>query len=299
MLTIGRRIAIPGGAGSGFDHGAFDEVTGLVFLAHTGADRVEVLEPSRASYVRSLSGHPEAAGVAAANGVVAVTNRGDGSMSILEAATGDETRRLAVGPRPNGVAVDRTGAIAVAATLGDDQVGPTFVCCDLREDSMTSIPLPGQPRWCVIDSAKQLAYCAIRSPSAVLVVDLEQYRVVAEWPVTANGAHGLDLDSRGQRLFVACDAGELVEVDTRDGRVVGSWPLPGAPDATVYSAESGLVHVAVGDPGMLATVDPRRPGKVELTATGRGAKTIAPAGPGRLYAFLPDTREALELLEST
>ena len=37
-------IAIPGSAGSSFDHGAFDPVSRRVFVAHTGRDCVEVID---------------------------------------------------------------------------------------------------------------------------------------------------------------------------------------------------------------------------------------------------------------
>jgi len=37
-------IGIPDSAGSSFDHGAFDPSTRRVFVAHTGRNRVEVIE---------------------------------------------------------------------------------------------------------------------------------------------------------------------------------------------------------------------------------------------------------------
>ena len=64
-------------------------------------------------------------------------------------------------------------------------------------------------------------------------------------------------DRLGQRLFVACDGGSLVAISTVSGSVRASWPLPGIPDATFFNPKSGLVHVAIGDPGVVRSVDPR------------------------------------------
>src|SRR5207302_774480 len=116
------------------------------------------------------------------------------------------------------------------------------------------------------------------------------------WALPAAGAHGIDADEQGQRLFVACDAGELIALDATAGTVLGRWMLPGAPDATFYNPDSGLVHVAVKAPGVVVTIDPAS-GRVSACATEAGAGTTALVRPDRLYAFLPERGGALELIE--
>jgi hypothetical protein len=37
----------------------------------------------------------------------------------------------------------------------------------------------------------------------------------------------------------------------------GNWTLAGVPDATFFNPKSGLVHVAIGDPGLIQSIDPR------------------------------------------
>jgi YVTN family beta-propeller protein len=297
VLAEGRRIEIPHGTGSQFDHGAHDDRSGLIFVAHTARDAVEVLDPHRGGHVRTLGGHPEAAGVVSSEGRVAVTNRGDGSLSIIDALSLAEVQRLAVGWRPNGVALG-SGGMAVVGDLGDQSHPPAIVCCDLRAGVVGRLSLPGQPRWCVMEPGTNRVYCAVKHPSLIVVVDARRQQTLASWPMPADGAHGVDVDPVGGRLWVACDGGQLVAVDSASGAILGSWPLPGVPDATFHSPDSGLVHVAVGDLGVIATIDPREPGRVHLTPTGRGAKTTALVRPGRLYAFRPETGDALELIET-
>src|SRR5262245_11247378 len=94
----------------------------------------------------------------------------------------------------------------------------------------------------------------------------------------ADGAHGLDIDHRRQRLYVACDGRALVELDARDGHVRNEWPLAGSPDATFCNPACGLVHVAIGDPGLVQSIDPRTRASSAFT-TAAGAQTTALAAP--------------------
>jgi hypothetical protein len=65
-------IEFPDAADSAFDHGAFDLETRRVFVAHTGRDRVEVIDHDRGRHIATLAGFPEAAGVAAEAGQVLI-----------------------------------------------------------------------------------------------------------------------------------------------------------------------------------------------------------------------------------
>jgi hypothetical protein len=47
----------------------------------------------------------------------------------------------------------------------------------------------------------------------VLVARLPNLTEVEQWPLPSGGAHGLDIDQRRGRIYVACDDGALVEVD--------------------------------------------------------------------------------------
>ncbi len=95
---------------------------------------------------------------------------------------------------------------------------------------------------------------------------------VAKWKLPSGGAHGLDIDHSRGRLYAACDDGALVEIDSNSGEVSNVWPIAGAPDVTFFNPSSGLVHVAIGEPGLVETIDPRT-GDAVRTMTGAGAHT--------------------------
>jgi len=78
------------------------------------------------------------------------------------------------------------------------------------------------------------------------------------------------------------------------GDICGEWPLADVPDATFFNPTSGLVHVAISDPGLVESIDPRAGTIVQFT-TGIGAQTTALVPPDRLYVFSPSHRGALVL----
>jgi streptogramin lyase len=146
----------------------------------------------------------------------------------------------------------------------------------------------------VVDANDARVFLAIRDPTMVLVARLPDLSGVEHWPLPSGGAHGMDINHAANLLYVACDDGALVEVDTRSGKTQREWPLAGGPDATFFNPASGLVHVAIGEPGLVQTVDPNT-GSVSKIATARGAGTTALVVPDRLYVLSPSHGGILEL----
>ena len=99
----------------------------------------------------------------------------------------------------------------------------------------------------------------------VLVARLPDLSDVVHWESAIGGAHGLDIDHRRQRLYAACDDGALVEIDSNVGNVTNVWPIAGTPDVTFFNPATGRVHVAIGEPGLVETIDPRTGTAIQTT----------------------------------
>jgi DNA-binding beta-propeller fold protein YncE len=295
LKTVGT-IEIPDVAGSEFDHGAFDPATRRVFVAHTGRDRIEVIDHDAGKHIATLPGFPEAAGVVADGGTVLVTNRGVASLAWLDGRSLETLAVFKTGPRPNGVAIVPQQGLAIVASIGDEHNGSRLEVFS-RDGRHHTLDLPGRPRWCVTDAAGKRVFLAIREPSMILVATLPELGDVEHWRLPTGGAHGVDIDHQGNRLYVACDDGALVEVDIGSGAASGQWPIAENPDVTFFNPASGLVHVAIGKPGLIQTIDPRT-GTGSRTVTAAGAHTTALAAPDRLYVFSPSHRGALTLVDA-
>jgi hypothetical protein len=66
---------------------------------------------------------------------------------------------------------------------------------------------------------------------------------------------------------------------------------------TFHNPASGLVHVAIGQPGVVESIDPRTGSRTSFM-TSAGAHTTAIVAPDCLYVFSPHHQGALVLADA-
>ena len=286
-------IAIPPGSAPGFDHGDVYRAgpgAPLLYVAHIGADRVDVIDCGANAFVRSLPAHPGVAGVLVDNsaGLLFTSDRGAARVSVYRCPEEHRVAGIDVGDRPNGLAYDPGRRRLFAFNLGEP-IGQncTASVADLDEAAVTAtIPLPGRPRWAVFDPAADRVFANIADPAQIVVIDPAAARIDRVIEVPAAGPHGLWVD--GGLLYCAADGQLLVVLRSDTGAVVGEVPLPGVPDVVMLDAGLGHLYVAVGDPGVVCVIDAGRRALIETVPTGPGAHTIAVEPRSHaVYAFLP------------
>src|SRR5215217_1078616 len=254
MLTPVGSIDLPVHAAGGFDHGDVHRASGRVFVAHTANGTVEVIDGAAARHLATIPDCPEASGVLCAQeeGLVFAAARADGRVLVIEASSLAVREVLRAGSRPNGLAWDGRRRRLLVADVGDYRARLVV----LATGRVTTVELPSRPRWCVHDPIGDAFFVNVRDPALVVMLDAETCEVTARYPVPSAGPHGLDLDVPGRRLFVACDGGRVVVLDAETGRERGSVPIPGVPDAIWFNPARERLYVAIGEPGVLAIVDP-------------------------------------------
>jgi len=89
------------------------------------------------------------------------------------------------------------------ACIGDETHDAVLQALDLEGHGRWEIDLSGRPRWCVTDVDGARLFLAIRDPSMVLVARLPELDRVQLWHLPSAGAHGIDIDHQGNRLYVA------------------------------------------------------------------------------------------------
>jgi DNA-binding beta-propeller fold protein YncE len=291
VLTVQGTIPIPPYAASEFDHGDVEWDSGRVFIAHTQAGTVEVVDAIQRQHQLTIAGCAEASGVlvAQAAGFVFAAARGAGQVLVIEADSGEILRTIPVDPRPNGLAWDDTRQHLLVA---DVQANTARLVTPLG-DLLSSTALPGRPRWCVFDAARDHFLVNIREPACVAVLAADTGAVVSQWAIPSAGPHGLDLDGALGHAFVACDGGQVVRIALADGHVLGMAALAGVPDAIWLNAARHQLYVAIGDPGVVQVVATLAMQVIQTIVTEPGAHTTA-FDPQRqvLYVFLPDSCQA-------
>ncbi len=295
-------VPIPPGAEPGFDHADVFPRGRRMYVAHTGADRVDVLDCRARTFLRSLPDLPGVAGVLIdeQHDLLFTSDRGAARVSVFRCADEQLVGRVEVGPHPNGLAYDRRRRRLYAFNLGEP-LGENCTASIVDLDAMRVIQefaLPGRPRWAVYDEERDRVYANIREPAEILVIDCAQVEIERALPVSAAGPHGLWLDR--DRLFCAADGGALVVLDRDGGEPVASLPLPDLPDVVMHDPDLARLYVAIGEPGVVCSFDSERLEPLETLATEQGAHTLGWDRDGRcLYVFCPASGGALLFEERT
>src|SRR5215831_1016533 len=286
-------------ATGGFDHAAVHGPRGLLYVAHTANDAVDVIDCAARTHVYSIPDLPRVAGalVSEAHDLVFTSNRGENTVGIFSPDREGTLAKVKVGIGPNGLAYSADHRLLLAANVGDPSrpgsfsislvdVGARALIADIR--------VPGRTRWAVFDAGRGRFYVNIADPPEIVVVAAaEPTRIAEAFAMTAAGPHGLDLDPATQRLFCACDARTLLVVDTRSGNVASRHPLSGVPDVVFFNAALRHLYVAIGEPGVIDVFDTESMRLLETVPTEAGAHTLGfDAGRNTVYAFLPGTHRA-------
>ena len=189
-------VSVPTGAKPGFDHAdVYTRPAGSrMYVAHTGADRIDVFDCDGGVYLRSLDGHPGVAGVLvdSARDVMLATDRGAANLSISRASDETALGDVGVGPRPNAVALDTDEMRAYTFDLGEPAgVGCTSTVVDLDTAAVVArIDLPGRPRWAVYDPSTRAVYANISEPACIVVIDTATAKIARRIAVPSAGPHG-------------------------------------------------------------------------------------------------------------
>lgn len=266
-----------------------------MYLAHTGADRIDVFDCAEHTYLRALPGHPGVAGVLidSQRDLLLATDRAAARLSVYRVSDESLLAQVSVGQRPNGIALDTHRMHAYTFDLGDPPgEGCTMTVVDLaRHSVLAQRALPGRPRWAAYDEAARVVYANISDPPCVVVIDTSTAQISRSIPVPAAGPHGLALIDG--LLFCAADGAELAVLET-SGTVRTRLPLSGPPDVLMYDPGLHRAYVAIGAPGRVQSFDTKALRVLETVETDEGAHTIG-WDPERkeLWAFAPRASAAL------
>lgn len=281
----------------GFDHAAVHEPTGQIYVAHTANDAVDVIDVDTRRHVESIPGLTAVAGALVAEPeLVFTSNRGENTVGVFTVAD-PRVEKIGVGIRPNGLAYDSRRARLLAAHVGDPTIpGSCSVSVvDVRaRKRIADVAVAGRTRWTVYDPVADAFHVNIADPPQVVVVDAgDPVRIRRVVAVPNAGPHGLDIDVVRRRLFCACDAGVLLEIDADTGKILATEAIAGVPDVVFFNAALARLYVAIGDPGVIEVFDTARLRRHETVHTEAGAHTLSfDARRNIVCAFLPGSHRA-------
>ncbi len=289
----------------GFDHAAVHCGIGRLYLAHTANDSLDVIDCRDHRYIHSIPDLRGVAGVLVSEGrnLIFTSNRGEHTVGILSAATGDLLEEVRVGIGPNGLAYDPGRNLLLAANVGDPAIpgSHTVSMVDVEARALLGyVPVSGRARWAIFDAGTEAFCINIADPPEIALIEAKlPDHVHRTFRVPATGPHGLDFDPRTHRLFCACDGKALVTLDAKTGRILSQVELSGGADVIFFNAALGHLYVAIGDPGVIEVFETETMRCLQTVQTERGAHTIAfDPSLNTIYAFLPETHRAAVFRDS-
>jgi DNA-binding beta-propeller fold protein YncE len=301
MLTLSGSIELPEhNQPGGFDHATVHIHNRRLYTAHTINDALDVIDIDSDRYLYSIPGLTGVAGalVSEERNLVFTSNRGEDTISIFSPEDKTGAIKVKVGIRPNGLAFDPQRGLLLAANVGDPSIFGSFTLSivDVEKRKMVAnIPVPGRTRWTIFDLQEDVFYVNIANPPQIVVIDPNHLTGIAKvYEIPVSGPHGLDLDPTNERLFCACDGGQLVTLEAATGALISQLPLSGIPDVVFYNDSLNHLYVAIGDPGVIEVFDTKTMQRFQSVVTEKGAHTIGfdPAQ-NKVYAFCPEAHRAL------
>lgn len=281
QLKLLQRIPVPGDVEGHFDHFAVDLKHNRLFATPEAGKCLEAFDVRTGEYLRTVSGidKPHAVFYREDLNRIYVTDGDDGSLRIIDGVTykilktvklRSDADSAAYDPSSRYLYVDNGGKdakqsytmISVIASDTGDTVGEIRV----ESNSLEAIAL---------ETASPRMYVNSRGTNEIEVIDREQGKIIATWPVTLGKVNvPMALDEPNHRLFVGCRDGKMVVFDTASGKELQALPITKGTDDMVFDPVKKRIYVANdGAVDVYKQIDADHYELLGTVPTGPGAKT--------------------------
>ena len=143
-------------------------------------------------------------------------------------------------------------------------------------DRTVTIPVKGRLECSVADGAGHLFVC-VEDRNEVVQIDSMTNKLLARWPLgTGQGPTGLAIDTQRMRLFAGCVNQQMVILDAKTGKILGTTPVGKNVDGVAFEPSLRLAMSSNGN-GTASVVKETATGKfetIQTVITAPGAKTI-------------------------
>lgn len=202
-LKLVRDVPPPGGP-TRFDYQWVDSASGRLYIAHLGADSVDVFDLRAGKVIGVIECLPSVHGVIAApeRHTVFATVTGQKQLAIIDDRTLAVTARVPAGEYPNGLAYDpRTNRVFVSNNKG---LGIAVVDVN-RSEPLAGIDIGGGAGNSQYDSVSGHVFVTVHKLAVLVEIDPGALKVVARHPLKGvRSCHGLLIATELHLAFAAC-----------------------------------------------------------------------------------------------
>ena len=243
-LRFVRDVAMPGPAVR-FDYQDVDADARRLYVAHLGANDVDVVDLDRLEPAGTITGVAEAHGLRLAPDLHRVFATATGTDEVVSIDTGSRriVGRAPTGRFPDGVGYDPANRL-VDVSNKDDGSETVLDASTLRP--LRTVRLGKEVGNVTHDAATGAMLAAVRPPDELVAFDPASGTVTRRIPLPGcDGAHGVSVDAPSRRAFVACEHNaRLAVVDLEAGRQLPVERVGPDPDVLAFDAGVGRLYVA-------------------------------------------------------
>ena len=272
-LVAGQPIALAGTKG-GFDFLEIDATKHRLLADHTGNGSLDVIDLADGKLIKSIpTGSAQGVAVDEAGGKYYVSVSKQKKFVIVDRETLAVTGEVALGGPADALAFDPKNGCAY---VGHDDEKELWVVDVKAAKVVASVPIAEGPEYVIYDAASDRIFQNIKSNDTVSVISPGTNTVTESWTTKpAAKPHGLAMEAKTNRLFIAGTNGELVVLDAKSGKVTGSAKI--APGVDQIAFDPGLRRVyCASSSGVISVVQITDSGATSLgdVKTAKGAKTL-------------------------
>ncbi len=263
---VATALPLPGGAdGIGFDDLVFSAGlhrlivpagrTGLVDLVDPGSHGIEAVGGFSRTAARTRGHGDGTTSADAGGGLVFAIDRTARTVAVVDPAAKRIVAQAHLHGAPDYVRwVETTGEVWVTE--------PTRQVIEIlhlegggtpRLTSTGEIAVPSGPESLVVDPARARAYTNTFGDTTI-AVDVRTRTATARWSNGCRGARGIAIDSRRQLVFVGCDEGKAVALDSKDGTIIGTARAGSGVDGIGYDPVQGHLYVPASEAATLTVI---------------------------------------------
>jgi DNA-binding beta-propeller fold protein YncE len=236
---------LPGPKGQRFDYLTIDYEDNYLLSAHLGAGQLYVINLKNNQVVATISPVPGVEGIEYVPELkkAYTSDWHENKIGVVDLKTMKVITRLPTEDKPDGSAYatdfkklyvsDERGKAEAVVDVTTDKIIKT-----LHFDSET-----GMPQY---DPAAKLLYLNLQDQNIFAVIDPKTDQVVGRYPVgPCQGNHGMALDIKNRRAFLACEENNIMAVfDLDQHHVITTLPMADGGDVIKFDSGLGRVYVA-------------------------------------------------------
>jgi len=266
VLVPSGSIELPGKAGARFDYLTIDEDHRHLLAAHLGAGLLYVIDLDTEKLLRTIPDLPGIEGVEYVPGLnkAYTSNWGDKTIGVVDLSSMKVLKKLPAENKPDGsVYAAPFGKLYVS-----DERAKAEIVVDVKTDKiLKTLRFTSETGMPQFDSVTNRVYLNLQDENVFAEIDPASDTVVARHELTGcQGNHGMALDTKNRRAFLACEGNDkLAVLDLNSFKVTTTISLPGGVDVIKFDPSTARIYAACYD-GYISVIhedDPDHFSKVE------------------------------------